>query len=67
MEQSKEEFKNSVGKPEKIVSYTLIKVMLKKKMEYHICKAHKPIHMIIQGSSKLPTLITLNHHMNHML
>ena len=67
MEQSKEEFENSVGEPEKVVSYTLIKIMLRKKMEYHICKAHRLIHMKIQGSSKLPTLITLYHHMNHML
>ena len=62
MEQSKEEFENSVGEPEKVVSYTLIKIMFKKKLEYH-----RLIHMKIQGSSKLPTLITLYHHMNHML
>ena len=31
MEQSKEEFENSVGEPEKVVSYTLIKIMFKKK------------------------------------
>ena len=67
MEQSKEEFENSVGEPEKVVSYTLIKIMFKKKMEYHICKAHRLIHMKVQGSSKLPTLINLYHHMNHML
>ena len=62
MEESKEEFENSVGEPEKVVSYTLIKIMFKKKMEYH-----RLIHMKIQGSSKLPTLITLYHHMNHVM
>ena len=41
MEQSKEEFENSVGEPEKVVSYTLIKVMLNKK--WNITFANPPI------------------------
>lgn len=36
MEQSKEEFENSVGKPEKVVSYTLIKIMFKKNGISHL-------------------------------
>ena len=36
MEQSKEEFENSVGEPEKVVSYTLIKIMLKKNGISHL-------------------------------
>ena len=31
MEQSKEEFENSVGEPEKVVSYASIKIVFKKK------------------------------------
>ena len=38
MEQSKEEFENSVGEPEKVVSYTLIKIMFKKKWNITFAK-----------------------------